>query len=162
MKLKHNKKRNTLFLFETLMYEFTQASLNKDNEYAKDIKKTILSFFNKNTPLYEELQLYKSIVNTTNIKDRRVAEKILFESKLEYIKLNKQQVFSSQTALINRINKNLRPSIFNNPVKNYTSMASAYQIFNNTSDVKTRVLLEEEMLENMCRCEVLNEEKTAN
>lgn len=150
MKLKHNKKRNTAFLFEALILEMTKASVDKNIPYRNAIKSVIVEFFNKNSILYQELQVYKAILESKDLKDEKFAERILFESKKEYSTLSKQKIFSAQSALINRINKALTPSIFNNPVRNYKEMASIYQVFNSTPGIRSRVVLEEEIVHFMC------------
>ena len=39
MKLKHNKKRNTAFLFEALVRELTKSVVRKDSEYGIKISR---------------------------------------------------------------------------------------------------------------------------
>ena len=49
MKLKHNKKRNTAFLFEVLVRELTLASIKANQNRKKTIVKVLKEFFHKNT-----------------------------------------------------------------------------------------------------------------
>ena len=42
MKLKHNKKRNTAFLYETLIVELTKATITENNQK----RETILNILN--------------------------------------------------------------------------------------------------------------------
>ena len=64
MKPKHNKKRNTAFLFEALVREMTKAVVRGDDERKKKVLKIVKKHFAKGKPLYEELQIYKSIYET--------------------------------------------------------------------------------------------------
>ena len=51
MKFKHNKKRNTEFLYETLIKELTKAVVDKDLERKNFIVGTMKKYFNSNPPL---------------------------------------------------------------------------------------------------------------
>ena len=51
MKLKHNKKRNTAFLYEILMRELTKSILFKNVENKKSLIKIIKEHFRKNSIL---------------------------------------------------------------------------------------------------------------
>ena len=83
MKLKHNKKRNTAFLFETLSRELTKAIVNRDFGSKKKILLIIKEHFKKDKEIYKELELYKSIIESKNL-DSYSAEKIIFECKKQY------------------------------------------------------------------------------
>ena len=61
MKLKHNKKRNTAFVYESLVREMTKAIVEKNLELKDDIVSIIKEHFTKNSLLYRELKLYKTI-----------------------------------------------------------------------------------------------------
>jgi len=148
MKLKHNKKRNTAFLFETLSRELTKAIVNRDFQNKKKILAIIKEHFNKDKEIAKELELYKSIIESKNL-DTYSAEKIIFESKKQYDKLDKNRIFSEQSNLINKINKELSGETFANFVPNYKNLASLYQIFNTEMSPKKKVLLEGEIINYM-------------
>ena len=82
MKMKHNKKRNTAFIFEALIRELTKTIISKDEEKRMTILTLIRENFKSNTVMARDLDLYKSIMDTRDT-DRRTAEKILFESKVQ-------------------------------------------------------------------------------
>lgn len=148
-KNKHNKKRNTAFLYEVLVKELTKNVVDKDEQKKQIVVSILKECFSKGTVLHEELSLYKSIQESKQL-DKKIAEKILFESKLDYDKLPKDEIFREQSKLINRVNKELSQNVFSNFVSNYKSLASVAQIFNASLPVKERVLLEESILEEMC------------
>ena len=104
--------------------------------------------FAQGTALSKELDVYKSIYETRDI-EKRLAEKIIVEAKHKYSILNKSNIFREQSALINKINKILSKDIFNNFVPNYKNIATAYSIFQDALPVKDRVLLEENIVEQM-------------
>jgi hypothetical protein len=63
-KFKHNKKRNTAFLFEALVKELTKAVVNGDKDGQKTISSIIKEHFRKGTKLDKELTLYKQFYET--------------------------------------------------------------------------------------------------
>ena len=148
-KLKHNKKRNTAFLYEALIRELTKFSIKKDKESSSKVISVIKEFYNNNSVLFRELKLYENILKTENA-DHRIAEKILFESKMQYSVLDHKKIFTEQSRLISKINKELDSDIFNNFVPNYKNLATLQQVFNNPDlQAKERVLLEEGIIEVM-------------
>ena len=150
MKMIHNKKRYTAFLFETLVQEMTKAVIKKDENKKDTAAFIIKKFFRKTTALKEELDLYKEVRDAKGLP-RKLAERILSEAKHEYERLDPKQIFNEQTKLINKINKMLSKNVFDNYVPNYKSLASIYQIFNKTLPIKSRVLLEAKVVNLMTR-----------
>ena len=148
MRLKHNKKRNTAFVYEALVRELTKSIVKNNKNKQMKIVSIMKEHFAKGTELNKELDLYKSVYETTDI-ERNIAEKIVVEAKQKYSGLNKKAVFQEQSALINKINKTLSKEIFSNFVPNYKSLATVYSIFQDALPVKDRVLLEESILEHM-------------
>ena len=148
-KIKHNKKRNTIFLYEALVRELTKATVEKDQNRRETIMSIVREHFGKNTLMGREVKIYKNILETKDAKTS-IAEKILSESKIEYSVLNKKQIFSEQSRMISRINKELSKDVFTTFVPNYKNLATLHQVFNNLDlSAKERVLLEEETLQLM-------------
>ena len=54
MKFKHNKKRNTAFVFESLVREVVKSVVSEDLDRKNKIIKTLKTFFNKETELYKK------------------------------------------------------------------------------------------------------------
>lgn len=138
---KHNKKRNTAFLYETLMREGTKASLEKDFDRLKQVKEIIVEYFHPSTILGYELSLYKSLL--TPEVESSMADKYLTEVKNRHYQLNKDFLFNEQTKLINKINKSLGASVYSNFVPYYKDLATISQIFNDSTPVKEKILLEQ-------------------
>lgn len=156
MKFRHNKKRNTAFLYESLVRELTKTIINEDTQRKTKVVSLIKEFFKKGKILSRELELYKTL---SEIKQAhpRIAQKLLSESKQQYNSLDKKEIFSEQSRLINKINKFLSPEIYDNYVPQYKSLASIYQLFNKNMSPKKKVLLEEKILSEMVN-EQLHEE----
>ena len=149
MKFRHNKKRNPAFVFEALTREFAKATIKKDVEYGKKVRKIIKEVFNKNKLMHKELKLYKAILETREV-DYITAEKILYEVRRAYSTFNNKQLHDEHTEAIHKINHELAPSVFQNYVSNYKNLATAYQIFNEDDlNVKDKVLLEKKIVQTM-------------
>ena len=147
-KLKHNKKRNTAFLFEALVKELTKASVNDDTSKRTAISSILKKHFKKGTVLNKELDLYRS-VNEAIGTDRMTAERILSEAKRFYAMIPQHSVFSAQTELIDDINKKIENDIYGNFVPNYKNIATLDQIFSGNLNMRERVLLENKVICNM-------------
>jgi len=148
MKFKHNKKRNTAFLFEALVKELTKATVKNNQEKKQKISQIIKEFFSKSAVLGKELQLYKQINETFSLKEKD-AEKLLKEIKRTYWSIEPQNIFNAQTNLISKINKEVSSQTFSNFVPNYKSLASIAQVFNKKISPKERVLLERTVIKRM-------------
>jgi len=148
-KIKHNKKRNTIFLYEALVRELTKATVEKDQDRRETILDIVKEHFNTDTTMGREVRIYKNILETKDTK-QNIAEKILSESKIEYSVLDKKQLFVEQSQMISRINKELSKDVFTTFVPNYKNLATLHQVFNNLDlSAKERVLLEEDALQIM-------------
>jgi hypothetical protein len=147
MRLRHNKKRNTAFVYEALVRELTKSIIKNNTFKRNKIVQVMKEHFQKDSSLLEELEIYKSLYETSEL-DAVTAEKLMIEAKLAYSKLDKKKLFIEQSALIKKINKSL-DGVFANFVPNYKNLASLYAIFNDSANVKERVLLEQRFLNNL-------------
>ena len=148
MKISHNKKRNTLFLYEALVREYTRAKLENNQNKLQEVKSLLFEYFSDGKILKEELKIYKAILNTENV-DKELAEKILEESKRMYAGLGMDQVFQQQSSLIAKANRKLTPKFWMNYVPNYKSIATLQQIFGKKTDIPTRMLMERQVIQKM-------------
>lgn len=149
LKTKHNKKRNTAFLYETIIREMTKAIINKDAKSKSFFVGVCKKYFANGSVLKKELELYKA-VNESHSLDIKFAEKLLHEAKFQYEMLDKNKIFNEQTKLINVLNQATGGQIFSNFVPDYKNLASIAQVFNNSAPVKEKVLLENNLLKKMC------------
>ena len=150
MKPRHNKKRNTLFLFEALVRNLTQAVVKQDEKRSRVIKKILREHFGNNTLLGKEMECYEAIIKSSNL-DKYTAEKMVFHAKRQHQALGNKKVFHSQSVLIKRINETLGADIYKTFVPNYKSLATISQLFGDGLTVKDRVLLENKIIEKMMR-----------
>jgi hypothetical protein len=150
MKLKHNKKRNTAFLYEVIIRETTKAVIEKNVERKKELLLFLKEYFNKNTTLGKDLSLYKTLCETHGLPPHS-AEKLIYEAKKEHSRLDKEELFKEQSVIVNKMNKIFSKSIFSNFVPNYKSLATIQQIFNEETPLKKRILLEQNLLNTMVK-----------
>ena len=148
MKLKHNKKRNTTFLYEALVKEITKAIVGKDVKKKNALVSLVKEYFAPNTTLRQELDLVKMLCETKHV-DIYTAERLIAESQKQYNSLDKRQIFNEQTNVINKINKIAGKQTFNNFVPNYKYLATISQLFSGGPDIKQRVLLERTLIGSM-------------
>ena len=145
---KHNKKRNTMFIYETLLREVVKQSIKKDRA-KRDIAITLLKeHFPKGTALGQELELYKTLLHTRNLTEK-MAEKLIDEAVKQHAKINQKVLFAEQSAVIAAINKKISRGVFANFVPNYKDLATVAQIFSDTLKPKSKVLLENRLMQRL-------------
>ena len=155
MKIKHNKKRNTAFVYEALIREATVSIIKQDDQRKDKVFSIIKKHFNQDSLLYKDLECYRSLYEDT-APNEDIANKILSEVKTQKRLIDPSGLFNQQTALIHDVNKELTPETFNNFVPNYRCLATIQQILSVKASPKTRVMLEGEIVKNMV---VLKENK---
>ena len=144
VKFKHNKKRNSAFLYEILIHELTRAVLAKNDNLKNKITNLIKECFSRNSMMYRELKLYRAITHTKNV-NILTAEKIINEVKIRHREIDKKILLSEQNKVAAKIHKFLSKDAFSNFVPNYKNLASISQIFNNKLPIKSKILLENEL-----------------
>lgn len=145
MKIKHNKKRNTIFVYEALIRELTKAVVKNDTNKKQQVASIIKEHFGRDSELKKELTVYQGTLDTKGM-DSNLIEKILTEAKIDFDKLNQDRIFSEQSKLINVINKSLGVQVYDNFVPNYKDLATVHSIFNKSTPAKNRVLLEQNLV----------------
>jgi flagellin-specific chaperone FliS len=145
MKTKHNKKRNTAFIYEALVREMAKAMVRRDTEKKDQVSAVMQEHFKKGTTLDKELQCYRALHEESGV-DNYTAEKIIHRAKQQYDSLDKKQIFKEQSAVIGKINKTLGSGLFSNFVPNYRTFATISQIFSDKTPVKQKVLMERQIL----------------
>jgi hypothetical protein len=150
MKIKHNKKRNTAFVFESLMREATVAVIKGDTDKQEKVIQIIRKHFKEDSELKKHLECYRSLYENQNLSTE-TSEKILREAKIASRLIDPTGLFKSQSELINDINSDLSPDVFSNFVPNYKTLATIDQIFCQKLAPKTRIMLENTIVENMSK-----------
>ena len=147
MKNKHNKKRNTAFVFEALAREATVAIIKGDTERKAKVVSIVRKHFTGDSLLKKDLECYRSLYENQNLDEttsKKIVEAVLAAKRL----IDPDGLFKQQTEVINDINKQLSPQTFNNFVPNYKSLATIAKMFN-TNSPKQSVMLEAKIVEGM-------------
>jgi len=125
-KLKHSKIKNTSILFEVLTRQITADVLEgKDTKTVKLVK----HFFNENTELGKELQLYRVLAEKTYPSADKATQ--LLETVIKSRqRLSNSKLRNEKFNLIKEIKENYNVTDFMNVrLPNYKILASIYNIF---------------------------------
>ena len=150
MKVKHNKKRNTAFLYEALVRDLTKAVVEQNHTRSQAVKRILKEHFRGGMVLFSELGCFNALSQKDNL-DQYNAEKMIFRAKKEYDSLSQKDIFKEQSAVIKKINTNLDKDVFNTFVPDYKSYATLAQIFGNKLPVKTRVIMEQKIMDTLTK-----------
>ncbi len=148
MKNRHNKKRNTAFVYEALIREATAAVLKGDHQQKNKVVSVIKKYFNPTCILSKDLDCYRSLYEASGLNEkdsRRLLEAATAEKRM----IDPTGLFKLQSQMINDINKEIDSDIFNNFVPNYKTLATIDQLFSVKTTPRKRVMLENEMVEQM-------------
>jgi hypothetical protein len=146
MKTKHNKKRNTAFIFEVLVRELSKAVIQRSSARKRTITTIIKEHFGKGSALHKELHCYRALLEEGGL-DSYTAEKMIYRSKEAHQALDRQKIFQEQSAVIKKINADLGGSVFSNFIPSYRTFATIAQIFNDKTPLKQKVIMERQILE---------------
>lgn len=128
-KIKHSKFKNTGMLFELLVRQVTSDIISGNESSATTILK---QFFNKNSELFKEYVLYKTLSEEkfqTDNKCQMLIEAVLKAKK----KLDGKKLRDEKYQLIKTLSENFDiESFFQTKVQNYKLLASIYKIFEYT------------------------------
>ena len=148
---RHNKKRNTAFLYEALLKEVTKAIISGDKKTKRTAISILKESFAPKTILSEELELYKTLLETKEV-DNLVAEKIVFQVRQARNDISESDIVEAQNRLISRVNKELSSGVYSNFVPNYKNLATVSQLFSTdegNASIKSGVLLEQKIVTSM-------------
>tara|TARA_Y100001963_G_C6708650_1_gene413182 strand:- start:13 stop:831 length:819 start_codon:yes stop_codon:yes gene_type:complete len=157
--MKHNKKRNTAFIYETLAKELTKAIVEKNSSRKAVVVSLLKEYFSKGKVLAQELELYRVLLETKHIQSN-VAERILTETKTAYGHLDENNIFDTQSRLIGAVNKGLGKEVWANFVPNFKALASVNAIFNSKINIKKKVLFEQALVDGMSTSPELMQQDT--
>jgi hypothetical protein len=125
-KIKHSKIKNTGLLYEILTRQVTADIL--DGRESKSVN-LLKKYFNENTALGKEKELY-DIILTNSYKDERRAEKLLEAVVKTRQRISNQDLKKEKYNLIKEISETFSAKdFFNTRVSNYKTLASIYKFF---------------------------------
>ena len=159
LKTKHSKIRNTGILFELLTRQITVDVLNNDKKgSAANILKT---FFNKNTQLGKEYELYR-VLTVENYKSETKANHLVDAVLTARTKLNETSLKREKYNLIKEVRSKYDiNNFFMARIPNYKVNASIYKLFSIKEDMDPQTETESRftIVENITRKKVSNKKK---
>ncbi len=160
-KIKHNKIKNTEFLFECLSRQVTSDILNdvKDSPALKIIKE----HFKKGSILNQELELYKALSSKSVTEPKKLEFLVESVGKVRR-KISNRDLRSSKYNIIKAIKEHYDVNqIFKTRIKDYKTVASIYKYFESlTTSVQPieETNIRFNMMENLSKNSVSNKKST--
>lgn len=154
MKTNHNKKSNVGLIFEFLSRQVLSGMIQNDNKKARQAVRLIKTYFCPEKELSEEFKLFNTLLYS-QVKDHRVASRLLSSVLEEAKKLPYLQISKQKYDLLNDVRRVFGESVFDSQVENYRVYASVQQLMDDArghkpiKDVAERVLFEEYVLEHL-------------
>jgi len=151
-KWKHNKKRNTAIIYNILVNEFIEGSVNKRNSAEASLK-LIKEHFGSSSILKTELHLYNDLLKAYGNDDFgevQLVERLVECVRKEHDSLDSSKINESKSKLISIMNKTFGKDIWSRySVPNYKNMATIFQILENSIGQSDRVLLEKKYVDDV-------------
>jgi len=142
-RIKHSKFKNTGLLFELLVRQTTSDVLNERDESLAI--KLVKRYFSKDKPLYRELTLYKTLMETKFSSEDR-AKELIDETLNARKKLNNSSLKKEKYNLIKEISVNFNiDEFFKNKLINYKELASVYKLFESVLTTEGELLPQEKI-----------------
>ena len=158
MKVRHNKKRNTAFLYESLIKELTKSIVRNQTETKQKVINILKEHFGKDSILKKDLDLYSTLLESKGLNES-FGKRLIIEVKKDHDSLDRKAVFNSQTNLIKVINETLSNEVFANFLSNYKNIATIGQFFQSKDLDATRRLMLEDRIVTLLTANTINEQR---
>lgn len=122
IKSKHNKRRNSLLMYEFLVKTISKALIDDDKKRSGIALKILKKHFKPGTELYKEFRLMNALVKTTVSSDH-VAASIIKEAKSAVNAHDEKKLDREKSLLIRNINHGLNDENF------YDQHVSEYKLY---------------------------------
>ena len=123
MSKKHNKKRNSLIVYEAVVADIAASLLKEDKQRQAKAVALIKKHFNKKSELHKEFRILNSM-RKTHVTQASVASSILSEAKSAIRRLDHNKIEAEKTKLIHDVNSILGESTFDNNITDYKFCAT--------------------------------------
>jgi hypothetical protein len=130
MSKNHNKKRNSILLYEFLISSISKSLVENDKKKSSAALKILRRHFKKGTNLYREFRLLNSLVKTS-VSSPQVASRILKEAKDAAIQINVEDLNREKSLLIRNINHAINDlGFYDQHISEYRMCATIQQLIN--------------------------------
>jgi len=133
----HNKKRNVILVYEFLIRAISKALMEDDKRRQAAALKVIRRNFKPGTELYKEFRLANAMYTST-VSTSSVASSIMSEAKTAVRDIDERKLNREKSILIREINYSLGQDVYDEPIPDYTILATIQTLFNEwrrTSDL---------------------------
>jgi hypothetical protein len=130
MSTKHQKKRNSLLVYEFLVRTISKSLIEDDKKKSRTALKILKRHFKPGSELYKEFRLMNALAKTTVSSDH-VAASIIKESKAASTKLDVQKLDREKSILIRNINHVINDEYFyDQHINEYRTYATIQTLLN--------------------------------
>lgn len=166
MSTRLNKKRVTTLLYEWLAISISKALVENDQKKANTALKIVKRYFKKDTQLYKELRLAKSLLET-NVSTTTVAASILNEAKIAARNVDVEKLDHEKSCLIKAINYQLNdPMFYDQHVQSYKNHATVHMLFNEWRDKNPDIAIlaeyEDKLVTKLSSAQVIKENSVSS
>ena len=124
MSRSHQKKRNTVLVYEFLVRYISKSLVEGEQKKSSTALRIIKKHFKPGTLLYKEFRLINSLMKMNGISEHSAAS-IIQEAKKEARKYNTKDLDREKSLLIRSINHGLNEKMFyDQNIEDYTMLAS--------------------------------------
>ena len=127
---KHNKRRNSLLIYEFLVRTISRSIVDDDKKKSAAALKILKKHFKPGTELYKEFRLMNALVKTT-VSSEHTAASILSEAKSAASKFDIGKLDREKSILIRNINHTLNDeNFYDQHVNEYRTFATIQTLIN--------------------------------
>lgn len=127
---KHQKKRNSLLVYEFLVRTISKSLIENDKRKSAAALKILRRHFKPGTELYKEFRLMNALVKTT-VSSEHVASSILKEAKTAAVVIDEKILDKEKSILIRNINHILNDdNFYDQHVSEYRTYATVQMLLN--------------------------------
>lgn len=126
----HNKKRNSLLIYEFLVRTISRALIDDDKKKSSSALKILRRHYKPGSELYKEFRLMNALAKTT-VSSEHVAASILKEAKEAASQLDEKKLDREKSILIRNINHSLNDeNFYDQHISEYRTYATMQTLLN--------------------------------
>lgn len=127
---KHNKRRNSLLMYEFLVRTISKTLVEDDKKQSSAALKILRKHYKPGTELYKEFRLLNALAKTT-VSSEHVAASIMKEAKAAAQRLDEEKLDREKSLLIRNINHGLNDdNFYDQQVNEYKEYATLQTLVN--------------------------------
>lgn len=149
----HNKKRNSLLIYEFLVRTISRSLVGDDKRRSSTALKILRRHYKPGTELYKEFRLMNALAKST-VSSEHVAASILKEAKIAAQRLDDEKLNREKSLLIRNINHGLNDeNFYDQHINEYRLFATIQTLLNewraSDKDIQQTAQFEDSMLKHL-------------